>query len=68
MKKLKKEIQNPCCRKKARIWIGRSLAAVVIFCGLAGTGRFSLQTEAAQEEAAQTASNAKKSGGLEDRE
>ncbi len=65
MKKLKKEIQNPCCRKKARIWIGRSLAAVVIFCGLAGTGRFSLQTEAAQEEAAQTAADAQESGELE---
>lgn len=50
MKKLKKEIQNPFCRKKGKIWNEKSLAVVIIFCGLMGTGRFSLCAEAVQAE------------------
>lgn len=35
--------------KKGKMRIGKCLAAAVILCGLAGTGAFSLRTEAAQE-------------------
>ncbi|MDE7340668.1 MAG: hypothetical protein K2N80_08915 [Lachnospiraceae bacterium] len=50
MKKWKKEIQNSFCRKKGKIWNEKSLAVLLIFCGLMGTGRFSLCAEAAQSE------------------
>ena len=65
MKKLKKEIQSLFCRKKVKIWIGKSFAVAVILCGLTETGWFSLRVEAAQEEAAQAAVETQESGNLE---